>query len=50
VRLQRGDLTIVAVRVESLKAVATDVAALTEALAILGRRAGVASEEQGAED
>ena len=39
VRLQRGDLTVVMVRVESLRGAAADIAALTEALAILARRA-----------
>jgi hypothetical protein len=38
VHLQRGDLRLVMVRVESLRAAASDVAALTEALSVLARR------------
>jgi hypothetical protein len=37
VSLQRGDLTVVVVRVEALREVAADVSALTDALAVLAR-------------
>ena len=40
VRLQRGDLTVVMVRVEALREAVADVSALTEALAILARHGG----------
>jgi hypothetical protein len=39
VQLQRGDLTVVMVRVEALRCAAADVATLTEALAVLARKA-----------
>jgi hypothetical protein len=38
VQLQRGDLSVVMVRVEALREAATDVSALTDALAVLARR------------
>ena len=37
VSLQKGDLTVVMVRVEALREAATDVSALTEASSILAR-------------
>jgi hypothetical protein len=40
VLLQRGDLKLVMVRVESLRATTSDVAPLTDALAVLARRIG----------
>jgi hypothetical protein len=44
VRLQKGDLTLVMVRVEALRGAAADVSTLTEALAILARHGGAESE------
>jgi len=39
-RLQRGDLTVVMVRVDALRSAAADVSILTEALAVLARHGG----------